>query len=327
MKMKKNFLRNWFILLSLLGIIGFFGYHFYVSSLKMPVDPKGSSQAFVVQKGESLTEVAQRLQKDGLIRSGFIFKSEIKKLGQDKNILPGDFKLSPAMSLVEVIKVLTKEPQDRWVTLLEGWRVEEVASKLSLELGIDGDEFIQKAKKDEGYLFPDTYLFNKDASIETIISTLKNTFATRYSDEIQAKVKLNGLTPEQGVILASIVEREARSDEVRTKVASILIKRLKIGMGLNVDASIQYALGYQAGEKSWWKRHLTRDDLKVDSPFNSYLHAGLPPHPICNPSLSSLKAVGSATVTPYLYYYHDLAGNSYYATTLEEHNENVANNP
>lgn len=325
--MKKNFLRNWLILLALLGVTGFFAYNFYITGLKTAVDPNGSTKAFVIQKGESLTEIAQRLQKDGLIRSDFLFKSEIKKLSQDTNVLPGDFKLSPAMTLAEIISTLTKEPQDRWVTLLEGWRVEEIASKLNQELGIDKDEFIQKAQKDEGFLFPDTYLFNKDASIETIISTLKKTFDTRYSNDIQTKIKRQSLTAEQGVILASIVEREARSDEVRTKVASILIKRLKIGMGLNVDASIQYALGYQASEKSWWKRHLTRDDLKIDSPFNSYLHAGLPPHPICNPSLSSLQAVANATSTPYLYYYHDLAGNSYYATTLDEHNENVANNP
>lgn len=325
--MKKNIFRNWLILLSIIGVTALILYNFYISSLKTAVDPKGETQAFVIQKGEDLTKIAQRLEKAGLIRSSFLFKSEIKRLKADTSVLPGDFKLSPAMSLSEIISSLTKEPQDRWVTLLEGWRVEEIASKLNSELGVNEQEFIKQAREYEGYLFPDTYLFNKDASSETIISTLMNTFDARYSDDIQTKIKLNDLTPKQGVILASIVEREARSDEVRTKVASILVKRLKIGMGLNVDASIQYALGYQASEKSWWKRHLTRDDLKIDSPFNTYLHAGLPPSPISNPSLSSLKAVANATSTPYLYYYHDSAGNSYYAITLEEHNENVANYP
>lgn len=111
-------------------------------------------------------------------------------------------------------------------------------------------------------------------------------------------------------------------------VASILLKRLKIDMGLNADATIQYALGYQPEEKSWWKRHLTAADLKIDSPYNTYLYKGLPPTPICNPSLSSLTAVANADPkTPYLYYYHDSEGNSYYAKSLDEHNANVTNHP
>ena len=99
-------------------------------------------------------------------------------------------------------------------------------------------------------------------------------------------------------------------------------------MGINADATIQYALGYQKDEKSWWKRNLTHDDLKVISVYNTYIHQGLPAAPICNPSLSSLQAVADADpTTPYLYYYHDLKGNSYYGKTLEEHNQNVANYP
>ena len=124
------------------------------------------------------------------------------------------------------------------------------------------------------------------------------------------------------------MEREARSDQARTDVASILLKRFKIGMGLNADATIQYMLGYQKNEKSWWKRNLTKDDKKVDSPYNTYLYRGLPPAPICDPGLSSLTAVANAdSDTPYLYYYHDSEGNSYYTKTLEEHNQNVANYP
>ncbi len=99
-------------------------------------------------------------------------------------------------------------------------------------------------------------------------------------------------------------------------------------MALNADATVQYALGFQKGENSWWKRSLTFEDLKIDSPFNTYLHAGLPPAPISNPGLSSLTAVANADSTiPYLYYYHDSKGNSYYAKTLEEHNQNVAGHP
>ncbi|OGE30905.1 hypothetical protein A2631_04455 [Candidatus Daviesbacteria bacterium RIFCSPHIGHO2_01_FULL_44_29] len=332
----RNFLRNWISLVITLVIVIFLGYYSYLNSLKEPVDPKSTTESvFVITIGESIDSIASDLAQDTanigetprprLIRSAEVFKSELKKKNLDSKIQAGDYKLSQSMTLDQIIDALTKGAVDRWVTLLEGWRVEEMGEKLSSELGIQSAEFIKQAKKYEGYLFPDTYLFNKDATIETIISTLKNTFNQRYSDELQAKVRANGLTPDQGVILASIVEREARSDKVRTQVASILLKRFKIGMGLNVDAAIQYALGYQASEKSWWKKGLTRDDLKVDSPYNTYIHAGLPPTPICNPSLSSLQAVANASSTPYLYYFHDSQGNSYYAKTLEEHNANVAN--
>lgn len=177
-------------------------------------------------------------------------------------------------------------------------------------------------------MFPDTYFFNPNVSISDIVATLRRNFDQKYSDGLQAQIKARGLTPAQGVILASIVEREARSDGARQMVASILLKRIKIGMGLNADSTIQYALGYQPPEDSWWKRHLSRSDLKVDSLYNTYLYAGLPPGPICNPSLSSLKAVASAdSSTPYLYYYHDSQGVSHYAKTLEEHNQNVADYP
>lgn len=289
------------------------------------VNSDQATQTFVVQKGESVSNIADRLQKEGLIRSSFAFKVALK-LNKGSVIEAGDFKLSSSMPVSQVITTMGKGSLDKWVTLLEGWRVEEMAQKLNQELGINNEDFLSFAK--EGYMFPDTYLFNRDAISSDVASIMKNTFTKRYNSDLQGKIKKNGLTSQEGVILASIIEREARSDEARTKVASILLKRFKIGMGLNADATIQYALGYQTGEKSWWKRSLTRDDFRVFSSFNTYLHAGLPPAPICNPGLSSLEAVANAdSSTPYLYYYHDSKGNSYYAKTLEEHNQNVASHP
>lgn len=210
------------------------------------------------------------------------------------------------------------------ITLLEGWRVEEIAAKLSKDLGIKNEDFLGVAK--EGYMFPDTYFFEKNASSLAVSKKLRDTFDLKYDNNLQDKIKKLGLTPAEGVILASIVEREARSDEARRMVASILLKRFKIDMGLNADSTIQYALGYQTSEKSWWKRHLTKNDLQVSSPYNTYIHRGLPPAPISNPSLSALEAVVNADPkTPYLYYYHDSEGISHYAKTLEEHNQNIAN--
>lgn len=312
--------------LLLVLILTFFVIRGWWNSQLEPVNSDTNNQVFVIAKGAGLNDISSDLQKAGLIKSAQAFKLYVKQHNLADKIQAGTFKLSPAMSASEIAISLTDAPLDVWVTLLEGWRVEEMANKLNGQLKIDNGEFLKKAK--EGYMFPDTYLFAKDVGVEKVVQTLRENFEDKYSNDLRNKIKKLGLTPEQGVILASIVEREARSDEVRRMVASILLKRFKIDMGLNADATIQYALGYQAEEKSWWKRHLSLDDLKIKSPYNTYIHAGLPPAPISNPSLSSLQAVAKADPsTPYLYYYHDLQGNSYYAKTLDEHNNNVANHP
>lgn len=295
-----------------------------------PVSSDKSTKIFVVDRGESFPKIAEDLKKADLIKSSWIFNLYGKQSGLASKIQAGTFRLSKSYSAKEILKALTDQPLDVWITLLEGWRIEEMAKKLNEQLGIDEKEFIKLAV--EGYMFPDTYLFPKDYSPQQIAQRLKSTFEQKYSDDLRRKIKSLGLTETQGVVLASIVEREARSQQARVMVASILLKRFKIGMGLNVDATIQYILGYQKDENppagGWWKRDLTKDDLTVESPYNTYLHSGFPPSPICNPGLSSLTAVASADPsTPYLYYYHDAKGESHYAKTLEEHNQNVANYP
>lgn len=291
-----------------------------------PVSSGKVTKSFVIANGGSFSEVSQKLSDEGLIKSSFFFTLFAKQSGLSDKIQSGTFKLSSSMSAEEILKTITGNPVDNWVTLLEGWRIEEMADKLNSELGIKNSEFIKAAK--EGYMFPDTYLFPKDYSAEQIAKIMMDNFEKKYTAELRTKIKSLGLSEDQGVTLASIVEREARSYDARRMVASILLKRLKIGMGLNADATLQYALGYQVDEKSWWKRHLTSDDKKVQSPYNTYLYRGLPPAPMSNPSLISLEAVADAdSSTEYLYYYHDSKGNSHYAKTLEEHNQNVANNP
>lgn len=295
-----------------------------------------STKVFVIAKGAKISEIAKELKEENLIKSELVFKIYVKQNNLVNKLQAGSYKLSPSMSTPEILKTLQSGSEDMWVTLIEGWRIEEMAKELSSKLSfssensrertIQSSEFLDLAK--EGYMFPDTYLFPKEATTEYITSTLRKTFDARLTEELRSRIRSQGLSETQGVILASIVEREARSAEARKMVASILLKRFKIGMALNADATVQYALGFQEKENSWWKRHLSLDDLKIDSPFNTYLHAGLPPAPICNPGLLSLQAVANAdSATPYLYYYHDSKGVSHYAKTLEEHNQNVADYP
>lgn len=291
-----------------------------------PVSQDKTTKTVTVAKGKSLNQIAKQLKSENLIRSSLSFNLYIRFKGLSNKLSAGTFKLSSSMSTSEIVEILSGNPSEVWVTLIEGWRVEEMAQKVNEELGVKNEEFLKVAK--EGYMFPDTYLFPHQFKAVQVAKVLRDNFENKYSQDLRTKIQKKGLTEEQGVILASIVEREARSDQARIMVASILLKRFKIGMGLNADATVQYVLGYQMQEKSWWKRHLSKEDLKIDSPYNTYLYSGLPPTPICNPGLASLKAVADAdSSTPYLYYYHDSKGNSYYAKALEEHNQNVANNP
>lgn len=321
---KKNPFIGFLILLILAAVI-FFSAKGYWEYLNSPIQKGAKMRAFVIQKGQSVDSIAKSLEEEGFIRSAFIFKILLKQA--NVNVQAGDFKLSSGMSTGQIIQTLSQGSIDKWVTLLEGWRVEQMAEKLSEELGVDKQAFLASAE--EGYMFPDTYLFNPEANPSDIASIMRNTFNARFDEELQSKIRAKGLTPEQGVILASIVEREARSDEVRTKVASILLNRIKIGMKLDADATVQYAKDTQTLERvgkldKYWQPITREEYSSVKSDFNTYLIPGLPPAPICNPSLSSLSAVANASDTPYLYYYHDSKGNSYYARTLEEHNRNVA---
>lgn len=135
--------------------------------------------------------------------------------------------------------------------------------------------------------------------------------------------KMSGLTLDEVITLASIVEREGRTADDRPIIAGILLKRLKADWPLQADATLQYALGYQAREKTWWKKALTNDDKNFRSPYNTYLNPGLPPRPIANPGIESMKAVIYPKDTEYWYYLHDPTGAVHYAATIEEHNANV----
>ncbi|MCR4263536.1 MAG: endolytic transglycosylase MltG, partial [Candidatus Roizmanbacteria bacterium] len=198
---------------------------------------------------------------------------------------------------------------------------EEIAVKLTQELAIPEQEFLQYAE--EGYMFPDTYLFPKLASGSAVAQKMRSTFTQKVTEAYADDISSSEFTLEEIVILASLVEREARFDEERPVVASVLINRIHEGMSLDIDATLQYALGYQTDEKDWWKQTLTAEDKKIESLYNTYKYAGLPPGPISNPGLSSIVAVLSPSDTNYFYYIHDSQGRIHPAETLEGHQQNI----
>lgn len=307
----------------ILVIVFAFGFYLYYREGTLPVDKNSKeSKIFVIRPGENLSNIANNLSDQKLIRNKVVFYLVVKRFGIERKIQAGDFRLTPAMNTDQIANALTHGTLDVWLTVIEGLRKEEIAQIVSQSLNIPEIEFLKYAK--EGYLFPDTYLVPKNATAMAVIVLFNDNFNRRTTDELKVKAEDKGLTVEQVVTLASLVEREARFAEDRQKVASVLLKRLRIGMKLDIDATVQYILGYQPEDKSWWKRDLTLDDLETVSLYNTYKNAGLPPGPIANPGLASIEAVLDAEAdTPYLYYISDKSGHLHFARTLQEHNENI----
>lgn len=277
---------------------------------------------FSVRRGEGVKSVAARLSSEGFIRSPTGFFLLVKSMGIERDLQAGDYRLNPAMDAATLARELTHGTLDVWVTTLEGWRVEEVAAKLTKELDIPESEFLKVAR--EGYMFPDTYLVPKDATVGAVAALFRSTFDQKVDTAMRADAKKTGLSFDEVITLASIVEREGKTDEDRPVIAGILRKRLKADWPLQADATLQYALGYQTQEKTWWKKNLFDEDKKIATLYNTYLHPGLPPGPIANPGLASIKAVIYPKETDYWYYLHDREGRAHYGRTLEEHNSNSA---
>lgn len=316
-------MKKFIILIVLLAILGISLFLFYQEGT-LPVNKTDSTEKiFVVKEGEKLDSIINNLSKEKLIRNRIVFYWIVKQKGIEKNVQAGAFRLSPSMTAYEIADKLTHgAPLDNWITIREGLRKEEIAELLSQEFGIHETEFNQLAK--EGYLFPDTYLIPVNANAQDVITILTNNFNSKVTPEIKNKGEELGLSENQIITLASLVEREAFGDGDRQEIANILLKRLKEGHKLQIDATVQYVLGYQPGEKRWWKKDLTFDDLEVNSPYNTYLNFGLPPEPIANPGLASITAVVNADPkTPYLFYIHDKNGVTHYAKTSEEHQRNI----
>ena len=310
-------------------IIGFF---WWQRSL-LPVGNQANipAEIFVIKKGESLSSVATRLEDEGLIRSSFAFKILILVKDLSGKIQAGDFRISASLSTEEIASLLTHGSLDIWLTFPEGWRREEYGRRLVANLNdFSYQQFLDLTSEMEGYLFPDTYLISKDASPSAVVKIFNRNFERKFTAELEKKIKDQGLTEKQALILASIVERESKAGEDRPIVAGILLKRWQENWPLQADATVQYALATRDNaamkeqkDFNWWPKKLTRADLELDSPYNTYKYRGLPPKPICNPGLASIKAVIYPQETDYWFYLSDQQGKIHYARTSEEHNQNI----
>ena len=312
----------------LLGVV--LGVFYWWRNVSSPVGDNSESQRFVIAKGSSASTVSVNLEKEGLIKSALAFKIYVQVFDKSKNINAGEFNLSSSMTLQEIADALGKGPLELWVTIPEGLRREEVVQKFVKGLEKNGDtrevfiqEFLDFSKGQEGYLFPDTYLFPRDVSGKKVVEKMLSNFEIKYA-EVGNNPKFD---KKDIVIMASLIEKETKTDEERPLVSGILWKRIDAGWFLQVDACSQYFLG---GEKcivenescDWWPE-LTLSDLENSNKYNTYKNYGLPPTPIANPGLTSLSAAANPTESTYWYYIHSPDGVIHFAVDLSEHNMNI----
>lgn len=321
-------LRHIFFISFFIGIIGsvsvgLYAYDWYAT----PVKPKSTQkETFIVPKGQAISVIGERLYEGGFIKHPLLFRVAVKQLDLSDKIQAGSFEISAGMPVAQIAIALTQGTQDTWVTIVEGWRMEQIAEsidKLDLPL-FDVDEFknLVVSNQSEGMLFPDTYLIPKQYDAEQIYSLLTNTFEQKVIKELEDEIEKSPYTLDEVLIMASLVEREARGYDEMRGVAGVLWKRIEIGMPLQVDATMQYAKGFDKIQQTWWASPLAADKT-INSPFNTYLVQGLPPAPISNPGFEAISAALRPIETNNLFYIHDKDGMIHYAETLEGHNANV----
>lgn len=312
----------------------------YDGMLTQPRDAGGTEQSFRVEQGESVNSIANHLEGVGLIRNADAFRAYLIYTGLDTTIQAGEYRLSAAMSAIEIARELQDAtPEQVTFVILPGWRMEEIAASLPTSgLTISPEEFLTAARSPhpnydflagvdttEGFLFPDSYIVPRAVTAGELVNGFLRNFALRLTPDIRNEFERKDLTVYQAVTLASLVEREAVQDEEKPLIASVYLNRLDIGMKLDADPTVQYALGYSLLQQSWWTSPLTLIDLQVNSPYNTYLNDGLPPTPIANPSLEALQAVAFPEETNYLYFRAkcDRSGFHEFAETFEDHLANA----
>jgi len=303
--------------LAILAISAAFG---YFSFTRRPASAETDTpQYFEIKKGLTTRAIANDLKQAGLIRSSwtFLFIALVERRGV---IQAGYYKLAPSMTTDEILEKLQKGEVDAFsVTIPEGYRVLQIAKLLQEKGEISPDKFIEAALGTEGTLFPDTYIFPRNIESAKIVRQMREDYDTHAT-----KLKL---TSEQ-LIIASIVEREAKADDERAKIAAVYKKRADENMLLQADPTVRYALDTQTYLQTknidfeFWRRITKADYQNLDSPFNTYKQKGLPPAPICNPGLKSLEAAANPEKDfDYLFFFHDSEQKIHFSKTFQEHQE------
>lgn len=311
------------------------------SSLDSPAGTPDTTIDLEVLEGDTASEVVERLTESGITQDGFLLRNYLRYRGFDVSVEAGRYQLMGDMTVRQIAEALqTARPASISFTVLEGWRMEEIAEQIALSgLNTTYDDFLsachEVARNNdlpvewptepsmEGFLFPDTYFFDLDATPEDAVLAMLENFDSKLNPEMRGGFTQQGLNLLEAITLASIVEREAVIPDERPLIASVFLNRLSLNMKLEADPTVQYALGLQAN--GWWKASLSLSDLEIDSPYNTYLYTGIPPGPIANPGVAALEAVAFPAESQFLYFRAscDGSGRHAFAETYEEHLQNA----
>jgi UPF0755 protein len=317
------------IALALLAAIASVGY-FGIWTL-MPVSEEKKTVIVEIPRNWGARKIAERLYDRGLIRNRTTFLVAGRVLGDLQHLKAGEYELSPSMTPVEILDKLARgDVKAYWVTVPEGSTIRDIAGIFHKMRLINPTRFVTLATRGgmrigadygvprrnlEGYLFPDTYKVPRAATEQQIIRSMVRSYQQQVERGLAQEIaaRTNGLTLGETIVLASLVEREARLPDERARIAGVLVNRLRKRMRLECDATVQYALGKT-------KERLLYKDLQVDSPYNTYRNAGLPPSPICSPGLASVRAALSPEKHDYLFYVADgKTGGHLFTRTFSEH--------
>ena len=329
--MKKIFIKSSAAVLVIIFIsatLFFFDLKSY--STKNGAENKTFKVIFSIKSGQSLGLVAKNLEKNNLITSPIKFKILAKLMSMDKKIQAGEYKLVSTMTPMDILNAFVKgEVNLHKLTIPEGYSIKQIAEVLEKNNLCSKDEFIEKAfdmemveslningESLEGYLFPETYFFSKNPSPENIINTMANRFFSIYTNEFQKRAEEINFTDHEIITLASIIEKETGAAKERKLISSVFHNRLKKRMKLETDPTVIYGIKNFNG-------NITRKDLRKKTPYNTYIIRGLPPGPIANPGIESIKAALYPAKTEFLFFVSKKDGTHYFSRTLREHNKAV----
>ncbi len=298
-------------------VLGLFVLGIIYLSLHHPPKDFPVGQIITIDAGESLQDVADTLYLAHAIQYEFVFKAHVILQGGEKRVIAGDYLLDRASGPADLAYRLVHGDfhiEFTKVTIPEGWTVFQIADEVQKDFpNFDRTRFLDLAKGSEGYLFPETYFISSSTKPETIVDKMKRTFDQKVLS--LPNIRTSEHSVKDIIIMASILEDEARTTESRKIISGILWKRLALGMALQVDSTFLYINGKNTYE-------LTASDLKIKSPYNTYIYRGLPPTPIGNPGLDAIMSALEPTASNYLYYLSSKDGTMHYATTFAQHIKN-----
>ena len=323
--MERNFI------ISLACLLVFVFAVFLWSSMYLPLDLRTNKiVGFSIEKGEGAKQISVKLKEQGIIRFSSAFRIYALFSGSSHILQAGEYNLSPSLSASEiVIKMASGDVVRERITIPEGWDIKKIGQYFEREEICTQQEFEELLKEDfsqgisilsekpgslEGYLFPETYEFAKGVSARIIVKKMLSTLDEEFTLEMREEVKAQGHSIDDVIILASVIEKEVKSLEDKKIVSGVLQKRMEIDMLLQVDATIIYMTG---------RSPVLYADLKIDSPYNTYMYKGLPAGPISSPGLESIIAAIYPTESNYLYYISAPDGRTIFSKTLGEHNAAV----